>query len=159
MTEQATTAALQRSVTVPLSQERAFELFVDRLGEWWPKGGSHSLTGSDTFFLEASEGGRWGEQTPDGDYCPWGRVLSVDRPNRIVMAWQLTPEFNYDADPARQTEVEVSFDEESPEVTRVTLEHRGFEVWGEKGAEMRNSVGSDGGWRVLLELYAERAAA
>jgi hypothetical protein len=41
--------------------------------------------------------------------------------------------------------------------TRVTLEHRGFEVWGEKGAAMRDSVSSDGGWRGLLEGYAAHA--
>ncbi len=158
MTEQATSGAVERSVTVPLSQEQAFELFVDRLNDWWPKGGTHSLTESPTFHLEAREDGRWGEEEPDGNFCPWGRVLSVDRPRRIVMAWQLTPDFAYDADPARQTEVEVNFEPEGADVTRVTLEHRGFEVWDEKAAAMRDSVGSDGGWRGLLDSFAEVAA-
>jgi uncharacterized protein YndB with AHSA1/START domain len=158
MTEQATPGAVQRSVTVPLTQEQAFELFVDRLDEWWPKSGTHSLTKSATFYLEGREDGRWGEEDPDGDYSPWGRVLSVDRPRRIVMAWQLTPDFAYDPDPAKQTEVEVSFEPEGAEATRVTLEHRGFEVWGEKAGAMRDSVGSEGGWRELLDLFAEAAA-
>jgi uncharacterized protein YndB with AHSA1/START domain len=158
MTEQATTGAVQQSVTVPLTQEQAFELFVDRLNDWWPKGGTHSLTKAATFYLEAREDGRWGEQDTDGEYRPWGRVLSVDRPRRIVMAWQLTPDFAYDADPAKQTEVEVNFEPEGAEATKVTLEHRGFEVWGEKGPAMRASVGSEGGWRELLNSFAEVAA-
>jgi hypothetical protein len=52
----------------------------------------------------------------------------------------------------RTTQVEVSFAEEDG-ATRVTLEHRGFEVHGETGAAMRESVGGDGGWPWLMELY------
>jgi uncharacterized protein YndB with AHSA1/START domain len=85
-------------------------------------------------------------------------VLSVDRPRRIVLAWQLTPDFEYDADQAKQTEVEVNFEPEGAEATKVTLEHRGFDVWGEKGAAMRASVGSEGGWPELLNSFAEVAA-
>jgi uncharacterized protein YndB with AHSA1/START domain len=156
MTEQAT-AGVQRSVTVPLPPDRAFELFVDDFERWWPNDGTHSLTEAEAFFLEPREGGRWGEQDPDGNYRPWGRVLAVDRPRQILLAWQLTPAFEYDADPARQTEVEVTFEPQSDGATKVTLEHRGFEVWGEPGAEMRGSV--ETGWGALLERYAQHAAA
>jgi uncharacterized protein YndB with AHSA1/START domain len=156
MTEQATTAAVQQAVTVPLSQDRAFELFVDRFEDWLPNDGSHSLTDAGAFVLEPHEDGRWGEEDREGNYLPWGRVLSVDRPARILLGWQLSPKFEYDADPARQTEVEVTF-EPAGDGTRVTLEHRGFDVWGEPGAEMRGSV--EGGWGTLLDRFAEVAAA
>ena len=69
----------------------------------------------------------------------------------LLLAWHLTPEWKFDPDPAKATEVEVLFDAEEDQ-TRVTLEHRGFEVHGEPGAAMRESVGSDGGWASLLEL-------
>jgi uncharacterized protein YndB with AHSA1/START domain len=156
MTEQAT-AGVQRSVTVPLPPDRAFQLFVDDFDRWWPSDGTHSLTDAEAFFMEPREGGRWGEQDRDGNYHPWGRVLAVDRPHQILLAWQLTPKFDYDADPARQTEVEVTFEPQPDGATKVTLEHRGFEVWGEPGAEMRGSV--ETGWGALLELYAEHAVA
>jgi uncharacterized protein YndB with AHSA1/START domain len=83
-------------------------------------------------------------------------VRELDRPDRILLAWHLTPEWRFDPDPAKATEVEVSFSAES-EGTRVTLEHRGFEVHGESGAAMRESVGSDGGWASLLALYRDAA--
>jgi hypothetical protein len=41
--------------------------------------------------------------------------------------------------------------------TRVTPVHRGFEVHGDAGAAMRESVSADGGWPQLLILYAEYA--
>ena len=80
--------------------------------------------------------------------------MSAERANRLLLAWQLAPDFEFDPDPARQTEVEVTFAAEGESTTRVTLEHRGFEVWGERGVAMRDSVGSEGGWAALLKAYA-----
>jgi hypothetical protein len=39
----------------------------------------------------------------------------------------------------------------------VTLEHRGFDVHGEAGAAMRESVSAEGGWAQLMELYRNAA--
>ena len=44
------------------------------------------------------------------------------------------------------------------DVTHVTLEHRGFERYGEPGAAMREQVGAQDGWPELLRLYAAAAA-
>jgi uncharacterized protein YndB with AHSA1/START domain len=152
-----TTEAVTQSVLVPLAPDKAFELFTDRFGDWWPKD-SHHIADADAaeVFLEPREGGRWYERSEDGQECDWGRVLEVDRPNRILLAWQLTPRFDFDPDPANGTEVEVTFAAED-DGTRVTLEHRGFEVHGEAGAAMRESVGGEGGWASLMELYKNAA--
>ena len=160
MTEQVTGDAVRQSVTVPLSQERAFELFVDEFGEWWPKEGYRVGEGSlADAIIEPREGGRWYERNEAGAECEWGRVLVVERPARILLAWQLSPRFEFDPDPAHATEVEVTFEPRGEAATSVTLEHRGFEVHGEASAAMRDSVGGDGGWPHLLGLYAESARA
>ena len=159
MTE-TTAAVVRQSVTVPLERERAFGLFVDDFAQWWPTGSHHiSERPSATAMLEARDGGRWYERDDQGNECEWGRVLAFERPERIVFAWQLTPEFRYDPDRARQTEVEVVFEERDDGSTRVTLEHRGFEVHGEAGGPMRDSVGGEAGWPELLDLYAAQAGA
>jgi uncharacterized protein YndB with AHSA1/START domain len=152
-----TTEAVTHSVLVPLEPGAAFELFTDRFADWWPKE-SHHIGEADAadVFLEPHEGGRWYERAEGGAECDWGRVLEIDRPNRIRLAWQLTPEWKYDPEPANGTEVEVTFNAED-DGTRVTLEHRGFEVHGEAGAAMREAVGGDGGWRSLMELYRSAA--
>lgn len=160
MNEHAKTDAVRHTVTVPLAPERAFQLFVDEFDAWWPKDSHHiAETPADVVVLEPRDGGRWYERDSDGNECEWGRVLAFDRPTRIVIAWQLTPDYKFDPDPSKQTEVEVVFEPEGEAATRVTLEHRGFAVWGERGAAMRDSVGSDGGWSSLLALYGERVAA
>ena len=152
-----TMEAVSHSVRVPLAPEAAFELFADRFTDWWPKD-SHHIADIETVeaFLEAREGGRWYERAEDGTECDWGYVRELDRPERILLAWHLTPDWNFDPDPARATEVEVTFTREG-EGTRVTLEHRGFEVHGEAGAAMRRSVDADGGWPSLLALYRDMA--
>jgi len=152
-----TTDAVTRSVLVPLQPDAAFELFTDRFGDWWPKD-SHHIADADAaeVFLEPREGGRWYERSEDGAECDWGTVIEVDRPNRILLAWQLTPEWRYDADRAKATLVEVTFDPEGDH-TRVTLQHSGFEVHGAAGAAMRESVGGEGGWPQLMERYQNAA--
>jgi uncharacterized protein YndB with AHSA1/START domain len=85
-------------------------------------------------------------------------VLAVERPARILLAWHLSPSFAFDPDPARATEVEVTFVARGERSTMVTLEHRGFEVHGDAAAPMRDSVSAEGGWPDLLRLYAKSAS-
>ena len=158
MTDQTTGERVRRYVTVPLEPERAFELFVDEFSDWWPKATHHvGERAPQKAIIEAREGGRWYERDDTGSECEWGRVLAVERPARILLAWHLSPSFAFDPDPARATEVEVTFVAQGSDSTRVTLEHRGFEVHGDAAAPMRDSVGGEGGWPQLLSLYAESA--
>ena len=41
MTENVTLDAVRQSVTVPLSQERAFGFFVGEFSDWWPLSSHH----------------------------------------------------------------------------------------------------------------------
>jgi uncharacterized protein YndB with AHSA1/START domain len=152
MTE--TTVAIRRSVTVNATPERAFEVFTFGFSTWWPLE-SHHIGEADAAegIMEPHAGGRWYERGEDGSECDWGRVLAFEPPHRVLLAWQLTPEFKYDPDPAKATEVEVTFTA-TEDGTLVELEHRGFEVHGETGMKMRDAVNAPGGWSDLLELFA-----
>jgi uncharacterized protein YndB with AHSA1/START domain len=74
-----------------------------------------------------------------------------------VLAWQITAEWAYDADLV--TEVEVTFTPEGPGRTRVDVEHRGLDAFGDQAAAMRDQFGSPGGWPGLLEAFATAAPA
>ena len=147
------------SVVVEATQERAFDVFTNRFGTWWPLE-SHHISEQDAVdaVIEPRAGGRWFERAADGSECEWGRVLEWDAPARVLLAWHLTPDFVYDPDPARSTQVEVRFVPEGSSSTRVELEHRGFAVHGDRAASMRSAVGSEGGWAGLLRTFAEALA-
>jgi uncharacterized protein YndB with AHSA1/START domain len=157
MTEQATANAVRHTLTVPIAPDRAFRLFTEEIGSWWPAD-THTLSdGPFTEVFETREGGRWYELAEDGTESTVATMIVWEPPHRLVMAWQLTPEWKFEPDLERATQVEVSFQEEGAG-TRVTLEHRGFEAYGEAGTGMREEVSGEQGWPVLMKRYAEAAA-
>lgn len=149
-------APVRRSVVVQASPNRAFEVFTARLGEWWPK--SHHIGKSEpqTSIIEPRAGGRWFERGVDGVECDIGRVLVWEPPHRLVLAWQLSADFKYVPD--FMTEVELRFTSEGARATRVDLEHRHLERYGELAEKVRETVGAPGGWTAILDLYARAAA-
>jgi len=151
-------AAVRQSVVVDAPPERAFAVFTAGMTSWWPIE-SHSIGTKPmtAAVMEPRTGGRWFERAADGSECDWGRVLAWEPPHRVVLAWQISSDWQ--ADPDIHTEVEVRFHPEDAERTRVELEHRGLESYGPRAEEMRGIFGSDGGWRGLLGRFAETARA
>ena len=154
MIEQATTATVRRSVTVQAPPERAFEVFTAGFSSWWPIESHHiGETMAVEVVIEPFAGGRWLERDAGGHECDWGFVTEWDPPRRVLLAWHLTPEYEFDPDPGRATEVEVRFTPQDGG-TLVELEHRGFER-DATGAVIREKVGAEGGWGDLLERFAK----
>ena len=91
----------------------------------------------------------------DGSECDWGRVLAWEPPSRVVLGWEITADWRHDA--ALQTEVEVRFLRDGTG-TRVELEHRRLERYGDKALEMRGIFDSESGWSGLLESFGAHAA-
>jgi uncharacterized protein YndB with AHSA1/START domain len=154
MTE-ATLAAVNRSVTVNATPDRAFEVFTAGFNTWWPIESHHiGEKMAVEVVMEPRAGGRWFERDADGGECEWGFVTEWDPPERVVLAWHLTPEYESDPDPDRASEIEVRFTPQDGG-TLVELEHRGFEKHAETGARIRETVSGPGGWTELIELYAK----
>jgi len=154
---QATIAPVRHSVTVPISAQRAFTLFTEGFNTWWI---GHHIGEAELAeaVIEPHVDGRWYERGVDGSECEWGKVLVYERPNRLVMTWQLNSDFKYDPDLSHASEVEVRFTESDGQTT-VDFEHRYIERLGAGADELAKSVSSDGGWPAILDLYAKAAAA
>jgi uncharacterized protein YndB with AHSA1/START domain len=148
----ATIESVRKSVTVAAPPERAFEVFTAGMTDWWPRDSHHISDADDArAILEPREGGRWYEIDQNGVECDWGYVIAWDPPHRLVLAWQLTGEWKYDA--GFVTEVEVTFTPEG-DGTRVDLEHRDLDRYGDGADEVRAALGSDRGWTGLLDTFA-----
>jgi uncharacterized protein YndB with AHSA1/START domain len=149
-------APIRRNVHVGVSRERAFEIFTARIGHWWPKTHHIGAADLDTLVIEPRQGGRWYERGIDGSECEVGKVLLWDPPARLVLGWQLTPDFAFD--PNLLTEVDVQFIAEGANATRVELEHRDLERFGERAEAMRQQIDGPSGWAGLLDLFARYVA-
>ncbi|HEX2216583.1 MAG TPA: SRPBCC family protein [Xanthobacteraceae bacterium] len=149
-------APVRRTLTVAAEADKAFKVFTDRMASWWPS--THSI-GSAPFkeiILEPRAGGRWFERGTDGAECEWGHVLAFDPPRRLLLAWQLGADWKYD--PNLITEVEITFTPVGETETRVELEHRNLERYGEATQRVREAVGGDRGWATVLACFAEAAS-
>jgi hypothetical protein len=151
-----TVAPVRKSVRVAAAPARAFEVFTAGFARWWPRSHTIGTVPQKEAVLEPRVGGRWFERGEDGSECDWGKVLVWEPPTRVVLGWQLDPDFKFD--PNVVTEVEVRFVAEGEGATRVELEHRHLERFGERGEVLREKVGSPNGWGKLLEEFAACAA-
>jgi uncharacterized protein YndB with AHSA1/START domain len=159
MSTQASHASVRHSIVVEAPIDRAFSVFTDDFGAFKPR--EHNLLPVDiaeTVF-EPHVGGNIYDRGVDGSECRWARVLAYEPPDRVVFSWDISPQWQIEADPDRTSEVEVRFVAEAPDRTRVELEHRNIERHGEGWEGVREGVGGDGGWPLYLARFAEQVVA
>ena len=153
-----TNPPVRKTINVNTSVAHAFHVFTEGFDTWWPR--SHSIGGAalQKAVIETRSGGRCYQQSVDGSECDWGRILVWEPPRRFVIAWQLNPQWEYESDLSKASEVEVSFTAEPDGSTRVDLEHRHFDRHGAGAPMLRAGVDSPEGWGGLLQMYAAIAA-
>jgi hypothetical protein len=120
----------------------AFEVFTAGLGRWWPLA-SHSVyeTGSASV---AFADGQILERSADGRTALWGTVTRWEPAVAVAFTW------HPGRSPEGASHVEVTFAAADAQ-TLVTLEHTGWEVFGDPAAA-RDSY--DEGWPVVLDQFA-----
>ena len=146
-------SSVRSEIVVDAPAQRAFRVFTEKMETWWPASHHVGKTEFKSIVLDRRANGRWAEVGADGSQCDWGHVLVWDPPKRLVLAWQLTADWQFD--PNFVTEVEINFVPAGDGRTRVALEHRNLERFGAKEEAVRNSVGSDGGWPFIMRRFAE----
>jgi uncharacterized protein YndB with AHSA1/START domain len=156
MSTQAQQASVQKQIVVEAPIERAFSVFTDEFDSIKPR--EHNMLAveiAETVF-EPREGGRIYDRGIDGSECHWARVLAYEPPNWIVFSWDISPQWQIESDLEKTSEVEVRFISETPERTRVELEHRNLDHHGEGWEGERGAVDSESGWPLYLQRFAER---
>jgi uncharacterized protein YndB with AHSA1/START domain len=159
MTTQSADTSVRASIEVATPIDRAFTLFTEGIGRWWPPD-HHILEGElAEMVFEPRAGGHVYDRGVDGSECRWARVLAYEPPVRVVFSWDISTRWQLETDPERTSEVEVRFVADGPARTRVELEHRHLERHGEGWEQMRDAVGSPLGWTQGLERLAGAASA
>ena len=150
---------VRKTVTVKASQEHAFRVFTDGIDTWWPREHHIGKLPLKKVIVESKSGGRCYSEQTDGSECDWGSVLVWDPPRRLVLAWKINGNWEYEPEVAKSSEVEIRFTPQADGSTRVDLEHRFFDRLGPAGAAMSAMVESPQGWGDTLRRFADRANA
>ena len=139
------TEPLVFSFEVRCTQERAFELWTNRIATWWPS--DHTVSGRDdlSVVLESGVGGRIFERTPEGEEHDWGEVTAWEPPTQLSYLWHLR------SDRSDATSVTVRFVPKGPDDTTVHIEHDGWERLGVRAEDWRNR--NSAGWQTLVPHY------
>jgi uncharacterized protein YndB with AHSA1/START domain len=149
---------VRKSVTVKAPAERAFRIFTEGIDTWWPRSHHIGKALMRKTVIEGRVGGRCYSEQVDDTECDWGSILVWDPPRRLVIAWQISPNWQYEPELAKSSEVEVWFTPEPDGTTRVDLEHHHFERYGPGADTMRTAVDDPEGWSGLLRHFAARVA-
>ncbi len=157
-------AVVRKSVRVQAPVERAFSVFVEQMETWWPATHHIGKTPFEAIFVEPRVGGRWYERNAEGQQCEWGTVLAWDPPRMVRFSWHLgpghdQPDWVFDADMSRASEVEIRFSAAGPGATLVELEHSKLERHGEGYMQLRALFDGPGAWTSILESFANGMAA
>jgi uncharacterized protein YndB with AHSA1/START domain len=151
--------SVRHSIVVEAPIARAFEVFTRQFGRFKPP--EHNLLGvkiAETVF-EPRVGGYLYDRGVDGSECRWARVLAYDPPNRVLLTWNISPRWQIETDPDRVSEWEVRFTSETPQRTRVEIEHRKLDRHGDGWQGVRGGVDGDQGWPLYLKRYVAVLAA
>ena len=142
--------AVERSLTVDVSPEWAFEFFTGKIGDWWPLEDYSIFSTSgrgrpDEVVFEPEVGGRVYERLGNETEV-WGEVQAWEPPHRVAFSWRTNRNW------PGHTDVEVTFTSEGGG-TRVRLRHTGWELLGERAEAAHASYA--GGWGEVLAHYEE----
>jgi uncharacterized protein YndB with AHSA1/START domain len=153
MSVQTTGTSVRTSIVVEAPIERAFSVFTEGFGRFKPR--EHNMLGieiAETVF-ETRVGGHVYDRGVDGSECRWARVLAYEPSTRVVISWDISPHWQIETDHEKTSEVEVQFFSETPQRTRVELEHRNIERHGEGWEGVREGVAGEDGWPLYLQRF------
>ena len=158
MSTQAAATSVRTSIVVDAPLERAFRVFTEDFDRIKPR--EHNMLDVDIAesVFEPRVGGHVYDRGVDGSECQWARVLVYEPPERVVFSWDISPQWQLESDLEKTSEVEVRFIAETPERTRVELEHRNLDRHGAGWESERDGVGGEGGWPLYLKRFADRIA-
>jgi uncharacterized protein YndB with AHSA1/START domain len=143
---------LRVSFEVACDPQHAFAVWTERASAWWPSQHTVSHDRGAEIVFEPRAGGRIFERTNAGQEFEWGQVTAWDPPHRLAYVWHIATE------PAKATDVEIRFVEVSGTVTRVEVEHAGWDRLGpELGQAWRKT--NLNGWDGVVPSYKAACAA
>ena len=118
MTTQTQATSVTTSIEVQAPIEHAFRVFTEGIGSWWNP--DHHILQAELaeMVFEPRVGGHIIDRGTDGSECRWSRVLAYDPPQRVCFSWDINLSWELETDPAKTSEIEVTFTATGPTAPR-----------------------------------------
>jgi len=144
--------AISKTIQVAIPAQKAFDRFVNKLGEWWPPEYTWSQDSLEDIRIDSQKNGLCTEIGPHGFRCDWGRVIELIENEKIELKWQISAKREPIPNPAKASNLRITFTDDGGSTT-VQFEHFNFENHGEGAVEYRNMMDSEYGWPYILNKY------
>lgn len=134
---------IRQALMIEADQRRTFEAFARKLAKWWPAGSGRRRRTADVRVDEHA--GRIYQVGADG----------VEREWAVLTSWRPPHAFSFiptSGTTGESAEIALRFQRLGPALTRVVVEHRGWEHLSGALYE-RDTIGA-GGWLSALRSYA-----
>lgn len=145
---------VKKQINLEIPSDKAFQIFVNELNEWWPREYTWSKDKLIEIKIEGSVGGLCTEIGPYRFRCDWGRVTEFVKNRKISLKWQIGKNREPVPDPMHASDLMLEFNGDADRSTLI-LEHRNFENHGEGSEEYKLMMNSEKGWEYLLSCYKQ----
>lgn len=148
---------IHKNILIPVSRDLAFDLFINRLTNWWPKEYTWSQDKLEEMRIEPAIDGLCTEIGPFGFRCDWGRITSLRMNDSIGIKWQISPQRAPVPDPDQGSDITIHFTD-AENATSVDLVHSNFEAHGDGYEAYAEAMDSYKGWSYILDCFKKFAA-
>ena len=148
---------IEKTITVPCDQKMAFDVFLNGMGDWWPKDkftySAMKGAPAKTIRVDPKEGGKITEIGSDDTETPWGHIETYDPYARLGLRFHIPAPGHEDGGLSL---LELTFTPVD-DGTRVDLVQSDFEGIGDMAEMVRGGYGH--GWAMIFEgAYAQACA-
>jgi len=144
MTTQTQATSVTKEIDVDATVEHAFRVFTEGIGSWWDP--DHHILEAKLaeMVFEPYVGGHIIDRGTDGSECRWARVLAYEPPRLVCFSWDINLNWQVESDPAKASEIEVTFTPSGTGRTHVVLTHRHLDRHGDGWEGLRDELAQ--GW-------------
>lgn len=142
-----------RQTNIKLGSLETFNKFVLQIENWWPSQYTWSKEQLVSISIEPYENGLCKEIGPYNFRCDWGRVTEFLEGESITFSWQIGYRREPIPNPLHASKVTVDFYKKGQDKTAVELRHYDFEKHGAEGEDYKKQMGSEEGWKFILECF------
>ncbi len=136
-----------KTIEVPCSQQKAFDVFVREMGNWWPLDkrsmSMHSGQPAKSLRIDPRQGGKIVEIGHDDTEHHWGTITSYAPYHSVSM------DFHMGLPAENASLLKVKFTALDDNRTRVELTQSNWEAFGDLAEMMHRGYGS--GWVIIFE--------